>query len=244
VLIEHRDEIVKAIEGRRGLVPVLEAAAERFSGIEIDRSEEKPIIGATGEFYVRTNDFSNQNVVEQIEALGGEVWMAPVFEWFLYRNVRRDMRARVDNDWWLRLKNSLMDRVMRQDEHAYVQPFADLLRNAFEPSSEAVLDMAGPYIHRSFEGEGVMTVGKAIDFADKGLAGIVTIMPFTCMPGTVSDAIMRLVKKDRGGIPTLNMVYDGSEQATALTRLEAFMYSAREYMRSHPRKPDRAPTHH
>jgi len=244
VLIECRDEIVKAIEDGRGLVPVLEAAAERFSGIGIDRSEEKPVVGVTGEFYVRMNDFSNQSVIEQIEALGGEVWIAPVFEWFLYRNLRRDMRARLDSDWWLRLKNSLMDRVMRRDEHAYAEPFADLLRNAFEPSSEAVLEMASPYLDRSFEGEGVMTIGKAVDFADKGLAGIVTIMPFTCMPGTVSHALMRLVKKDKGGIPTLNMVYDGSEQGTALTRLEAFMYSAREYMRSHPRKTDKQPAAH
>ena len=204
----------------------------RFAEIEVDRSEKRPVIGVTGEFYVRSNDFSNQSVIGQIEGLGGEVWIAPVFEWFLYRNFRRDMRAKLDGKWALRVVNSVMDRWMQRIEREYTAPFEGLLRNAHEPSTKSVLDMAAPYIHQTFEGEGVMTIGKAVDFAEKGLAGVVTIMPFTCMPGTVSHALMRLVKQDNDGIPTLNMVYDGTEQATALTRLEAFMYSAREYIQS------------
>ncbi len=236
VFVQFRDELEAVIASDENVLPVLQRAAARFGEVEVDRSEQRPIIGVTGEFYVRSNTFSNQNVIEQIEALGGEVWIAPVFEWFLYRNIRRDMRARLDSNWLLRLENALMDKVMRKNEHALAKPFAELLRNAYEPTSAEVLEMASPYIHRSLEGEAVMTIGKAVDFANKGLSGIVTIMPFTCMPGTMSHAIMRLVREDEGGIPTLNMVYDGSEQGTALTRLEAFMYSAREYMEN--RQPD------
>ncbi|HOT37878.1 MAG TPA: hypothetical protein PLT86_14545 [Candidatus Latescibacteria bacterium] len=90
--------------------------------------------------------------------------------------------------------------------------------------------MAEPYVHRSFEGEAIMTVGKAVDFARKGLSGVVAVMPFTCMPGTISEALMKRVREDENEIPFLNMVYDGFEQSTARTRLEAFMYQAREYM--------------
>ncbi len=231
-ILEARDSLVDAIANGKDPIPVLEQAVERLSQIELGRSEPKPVIGVTGEFYVRFNDFSNQNVIEQIEALGGEVWIAPAFEWFLYRNFRRGMRATLDSNWLLRLKNTLMDKVMRRDEHRFAAPFTRLLRNALEPSSADVLEMAGPYVHHSFEGEAVMTIGKAIDFADKGLSGVVSIMPFTCMPGTISHAVMRLVRDDKSGIPTLNMVYDGAEQSTALTRLEAFMYSAREFMKN------------
>jgi len=53
-------------------------------------------------------------------------------------------------------------------------------------------------------------------------------MPFTCMPGTVSHAIMKRVREDHDGFPFLNMVYDGLEQSTSATRLEAFMYQAKE----------------
>jgi predicted nucleotide-binding protein (sugar kinase/HSP70/actin superfamily) len=86
-------------------------------------------------------------------------------------------------------------------------------------------------VHHAFEGEAIMTVGKAVDFARKGLSGIIAVMPFTCMPGTISHAILKAVRRDFDGIPFLNMVYDGLEQATAATRLEAFMHQAQEYMR-------------
>ena len=100
-----------------------------------------------------------------------------------------------------------------------------------------MLALAAPYIHCSFEGEAIMTVGKAVDFAQKGLSGIVAVMPFTCMPGTISQAILKRLRQDFDNIPFLNMVYDGDEQATTQTRLEAFMYQAHEFMRRGAREP-------
>jgi len=223
-------EIRETIAQDGDLLATLKKIAERFSALPIDRSRRRPIIGLVGEFYVRANDFSNQNLIRQLESLGAEVWMAPVFEWFLYRNFRRDMRARLDGDWRLVLKNKLTDRVMRKDEAELAHTMRDLLANAEEPASEEILAMAAPYIHKSFEGEAIMTVGKAVDFARKNLSGIVAVMPFTCMPGTIANAILKRVRQDYDDIPFLNMVYDGLEQSTALTRLEAFVHQATEFM--------------
>ena len=197
----------------------------------MDRSEPKPVIGLAGEFYIRSNRFSNQDVIGKIEELGGEVWMSPVFEWFLYRNFRRAMRARLESDYKLLAKNAIEDWVMTRDEHKLTKPFESFLRNAYEPPTGEVLGMAAPYVDSSFEGEAVMTVGKAVDFVEKGLHGIVTVMPFTCMPGTVSYAILKRVRSDYGDFPFLNMVYDGDEQATDQTRLEAFMHQATGFMK-------------
>ncbi len=44
----------------------------------------KPVVGVVGEIYTRANQFSNENAVREIEALGGEVWMPPIGEWLLY----------------------------------------------------------------------------------------------------------------------------------------------------------------
>jgi predicted nucleotide-binding protein (sugar kinase/HSP70/actin superfamily) len=223
--------IRQTIASNSDLLATMRDIADNFSAISIDRSQRRPIIGLVGEFYVRASAFSNQDIVRQLESLGAEVWTAPVFEWFLYRNFRRDMRARVDADWKLVLKNKVTDHVMRQDEASLASPLHSILCNAEEPATEEVLEFAGPYIHSSFEGEAIMTVGKAIDFARKGVAGIVAVMPFTCMPGTVSNAILKRVREDEDGIPFLNMVYDGLEQATALTRLEAFVHQAQGFLK-------------
>jgi len=228
------DDLCETLRGRGGprqVVASLERARDHFQGLEVDRSEQKPIVGLVGEFYLRANQFSNQNVIRQLEGLGGEVWMSPLYEWFLYRNFRRDMRARQRRQLRLRLKNKLMDVIMQRDEHRLAAVFDGFLRNCHEPPTDMALWYAAPYLHRTFEGEAVMTVGKAVDFAMRGLSGVVAVMPFTCMPGTISDALLKRLRRDFGDIPFLNMVYDGLEQATSQTRLEAFMHQAREYGR-------------
>jgi predicted CoA-substrate-specific enzyme activase len=227
---ESVHEVEEAVVRDDGsLRSALRRARERFETVPVDKSRRRPLIGLVGEFYVRANAFSNQDLVRKIENLGGEVWAAPVYEWFLYRNFRRSMRAAQRGEWKLRMKNWTYDRVMKADERRLAAAFDGFLENAHEPLTAQVLDYAAPYVHRTFEGEAIMTVGKAVDFARRGLAGIVSVMPFTCMPGTISHAIMRRVRSDYDQIPFLNMVYDGLEQATAETRLEAFMAQAREY---------------
>jgi predicted nucleotide-binding protein (sugar kinase/HSP70/actin superfamily) len=143
------------------------------------------------------------------------------------------MRAQLAGDFLLLLKNYMTDFVMRRQEHEFAHVFKGFLRNVDEPSSNEVLELAAPYVHRSFEGEAIMTVGKAVDFMQKGLSGIVAVMPFTCMPGTISNALLKRVREELGEFPFLNMVYDGVEQATSETRIEAFMHQAKQYAKYH-----------
>ncbi len=226
------ERLAEAIRNGRRIIGVLAQSVADFRQVPVDRLVPRPRIGLVGEFYIRANPYSNQNVIKKIEALGGEVWVSPVNEWFLYRNVRRGMRTWLDRRWKLWLKNIVMDRVMQYDERKLAAAFDGFLRNAEEPSSLEVLSYASPYVHRSFEGEAIMTVGKAVDFMQKGLNGVVAVMPFTCMPGTIAQAILKRVRRDFNNIPFLNMVYDGDEQVTSQTRLEAFMYQAQEFAQS------------
>jgi len=227
---EYLERVCQAIRENGRLAEVMEAATKAFAAIGVQRSPRKPVIGVVGEIYVRANRFSNQHIIEKLEELGCEVWLAPVYEWFLYRNFRRGMRAAIAGDWGLWLKNWLKDRVMKHQEHSLASAFAEVLESAHEPPTPEVLDLAAPYLHHTFEGEAILTVGKAIDFIRKGLSGIVSTMPFTCMPGTIAHALLKRAKEEEGGFPFLNMVYDGTEQASADTRLEAFVHQARQYL--------------
>ncbi len=221
--------VSRVVAKEANLVDALKECRKLFEAVEVDRTVQKPIIGYVGEFYVRANAFSNQDIIRKIEELGGEVWAAPILEWFLYRNVRRAWRSRLVGDLGLWFKNNLKDVYMKRTERDYARVFEGFLRNVHEPSSNEVLDMAAPYVHRSFEGEAIMTVGKAIDFIRKNCAGVVAVMPFTCMPGTISNALLKRTREEMGEFPFLNMVYDGVEQATSQTRIEAFMHQAKEY---------------
>jgi hypothetical protein len=49
------------------------------------------------------------------------------------------------------------------------------------------------------------------------------------MPGTIVSTLLKRYREEHNNIPILNMAYDGQEQTNTLTRLEAFMYQAKEF---------------
>jgi predicted nucleotide-binding protein (sugar kinase/HSP70/actin superfamily) len=63
---------------------------------------------------------------------------------------------------------------------------------------------------------------------ENGFNGIINVMPFTCMPGTMVTAISKRLREEYK-VPWLNLAFDGLEQGTTETRLEAFMYQARQH---------------
>ena len=120
-------------------------------------------------------------------------------------------------------------QVQHRDEQRLLCGFNGSLRSLREPSIRETLRRAAPYIHHSFEGEAVLSVGKAIDYIGRDAAGIVNVMPFTCMPGTIATAVLKRVREDHDNIPLLNLAYEGQGDSQTLTRLEAFMHQARSY---------------
>ena len=57
---------------------------------------------------------------------------------------------------------------------------------------------------------------------------MINCLPFTCMPGNVAVAAFKRVKEDYN-IPVLNVAFDGLEQGTLETRLEAFVYQVKRH---------------
>ena len=74
--------------------------------------------------------------------------------------------------------------------------FAGFLKNLHEPDTRETLAKASPYIHPSFEGEAILSIGKSIDLIEKGASGLINAMPFGCMPGTIVSGLMRGLRRD------------------------------------------------
>ena len=221
--------VSQAILEGRDIFDAVEECRNRMLQVEIDRSEERPIIGIVGEVFVRCNRFSNDNIVFEVERLGGEAWLPPFTEWIFYTNYTRKRGNLRGRDYKSYLITLIKDKVQKKDEHTMMEIFKGAIRNLEEPTTEEVLSLSKPYIHDSFEGEAVLSVGKAIDFIRKGASGIVNVMPFTCMPGTIVTGVMKRVRQDFDNVPFLTMAYDGLEQTNTLTRLEAFMFQAHQF---------------
>jgi predicted CoA-substrate-specific enzyme activase len=219
--------ICRSIEaGGKDVMPVLRSIVVRF--LSIERTDvQKPVIGVVGEIYIRSNRFSNNDLVRKIEEQGGAVWLAPIGEWVSYVNYTSKKKVMKKDNFIEALKFHITDYIQNKDEHMLEEIFRPYLKYGKEPHVKDILEKASPYIHESFEGEAILSVGKSVDFADKGVSGIINAMPFTCMPGTISSAIMRLVQQNHN-VPVMNVAYDGQGATNVLTRLEAFMYQVKD----------------
>ena len=181
-----------------------------------------------GEIYIRSNRFSNDDLVKRVEEFGGEAWLAPITEWINYVNYMGRKRSTQKRSLSNLLSMVLTDHIQRKDEHRMEEIFSEYLRYGREPQVRQVIHDASPYIDESFEGEAILSVGKSIDFIRKGASGIINAMPFTCMPGTISSAVMKLIQ-NKYGVPVLNIAYDGQGLTNITTRLEAFMHQVKEH---------------
>jgi predicted nucleotide-binding protein (sugar kinase/HSP70/actin superfamily) len=92
-----------------------------------------------------------------------------------------------------------------------------------EHNVEHVIDLAKPYLDASFEGEAILSIGKIVEYHKDGFGGVVNVMPFTCMPSTIVSTQTRRLSADCGEMPILNLSFDGQEDVTLTTRLEAFV---------------------
>ena len=220
----------------RSLVAAMERARKRFRGVPASYNRQRPLIGVVGEIFCRLNNFSNADLVRNLEQQGGEGWLTDIAEWIGYCNseVARKLRLVGQTVSLDMLKSTLRSHIQHSDERALLAPFAEDFAGYEEPHISEVLELARPYLPASgAEGEMVVSVGKAAYLARHGADGIVDISPFTCMNGIVSEAIYPKLSKDYGGIPLRNFYFDGT-QADLQRDLGIYLELARSYRAKKP----------
>ncbi|MBF0459375.1 MAG: CoA protein activase [Nitrospirae bacterium] len=193
-----------------------------FGAIAVERTAGRPLIGVVGEIFVRSNKFSNENLIEKIESLGGEVWLAPVEEWIYYVNYFGLKHALIKKDYSATIDIIIKRLYKKNIERQYHKYFKGFLKTLHEPDTREIIKKARPYVDESFEGETILSIGKSVDLAERGVAGIVNTMPFGCMPGTIVSALMRALSRDYA-VPSISIPYDGTESNTTVMQLETFM---------------------
>ncbi len=196
-------------------------AADDFAGIEVS-GPQKPLVGVVGEIYLRNNRFSNNHLIESLESLGLEVWLATFTEWPLYTSYtyRRDSIANLNLKGIL--KGNLQLILQRRHEHKIIRSFSRNRKLWNDYPIERTLKLAQKYLQLDYKGEAVLSIGKAMEMVAQGASGVVNAMPFNCMPGTVVSSLSKKISEDLGSVPWLNISYEGLRDSGEETRLEAF----------------------
>jgi len=228
------DRVIEGIEAglmEGDLLETMEACGQDLATVEVDDSLRRPLVSVVGEIYVRSHHFANDEIVRKLESLGLEVNLASFAEWLYYTNHTRKLMARRWNNYKLLVQNQAKDYIQHRIESRLAGPLESRFGRLAEGKITEVIDVAKPYIHESFEGEAILSIGKIVEMSHAGAAGAVNVMPFTCMPSTIVSAMTRRINVDSNGLPIINISYDGQQDPTLQTRLEAFAHQVKSFDR-------------
>lgn len=224
-----KDVVLSLENGAKNLLKVMARVAEEFRNIPVKNGYRKPIIPIVGEIFMRDNEYCNGNLVRKLENLGAETVMAPFSEWLAYSTYRYYRDSVWKNDVMGMFKSKIQDvgqKYLAKQIHNRVKDVAEMER---EVHLKDMLEACNLYVDKDYDGDPAIAIGTAAVLAKKDISGVVAILPFTCMPGTLIASVSQLFRKDYKNIPWENIAYDGQEDTSIDTRLQAFMHQAKEY---------------
>lgn len=224
---------------------ILRKAQEKFSQVK-RTNEEKPKIGMVGEFYVRFHEPANQRIIRNLEGKGAEIWLAPVTEYFTYSYYLDSVTAREKfslnrkkrdlREWILK---SILYRFMIGYEHKLFKATLPYMQGFDDIPAKEIVSNGEKYIRHYIGGEAIVSMGKAVDYAKRGLDGIISVIPFNCMPGLTVAGFIPKFRKDNNNIPFVSIEYDGFQDSTREIIIDTFVaqvkdrYENKKYTKSH-----------
>lgn len=224
---------------------ILRKAQEEFSQVK-RTNEEKPKIGMVGEFYVRFHEPANQRIIRNLEGKGAEIWLAPVTEYFTYSYYLDSVTAREKfslnrkkrdlREWILK---SILYRFMIGYEHKLFKATLPYMQGFDDIPAKEIVSNGEEYIRHYIGGEAIVSMGKAVDYAKRGLDGIISVIPFNCMPGLTVAGFIPKFRKDNNNIPFVSIEYDGFQDSTREIIIDTFVaqvkdrYENKKYTNSH-----------
>ncbi len=228
LFVKWLKEFEKALEKGSSLAAQAKKAASEFSSFPQKNIPRKPMVSVFGEIFVRNDDFANDNTIKKLEALGAEVIYTPLTEWFDYVNHSFIEKSKQNKKTASVIKGKTISLVITKVKRAVEKPFDNLLQGTPHASVSQVMKASAPYMTENIGGEAVLSIGAPIALLEHGgIDGAVNVYPFNCLPGTIVSAISRRIKRDKPGLPWLNLAFDGQEDTDNTSRFEAFMDQVR-----------------
>ncbi len=211
----------------------------------------KPLIGVVGEIYLRSHVRANQDLIRLLERYGAEVVNASIAEWVNYttyealRAARKRLQLNMKLFRWSGMREELENILNFGGELLYQQfrqkkvykkatKHMDLAEDHKVGQLEMILEENDLY---SFDAgtEACLSISGILEYLREGYNGVVNVYPFTCMPSTMTSAIVKPLMS-RMRVPYLDTPYDSSFQPGRETAIRTFMYQAHQHFRRLGRK--------
>ncbi len=232
---ELRDKYMRLIDepiarnSAKGLIKLLEQAAEEFDSMTLDK--DVPRVGIVGEIFLKFNPFSHQFLEQHIISKGIEVvppLLAPFFlQEFVNVEVQKHMRLTCSKtpDFVVRgAYKGLVGRRLKQVNKAasrfrYFRKFTNIYDDAKEV--DGLVSLAAQF------GEGWLLPADIIGYLRDGVDNVISLQPFGCIANHIVSK--GIEKRLHERFPKLNLVsldFDsGVSEVNVTNRLLLFLDS-------------------
>lgn len=208
----------------------LKAIVRDFDSIPIHEDMVKPRVGIVGEILVKYHPNANNNLVETIEAEGGEAVVPSFIDFFEYGFINK-----VYN--YNNLSGTYKDMLFNKAALALIEAYRKYVRAACaesrrftpDPHIEDTAANAERFISVGNQcGEGWLLTGEMVDLIDSGVKNILCLQPFACLPNHVAGkGMLKALRQydDKANIVAID--YDpGASNVNQLNRIKLMMSTA------------------
>jgi predicted nucleotide-binding protein (sugar kinase/HSP70/actin superfamily) len=218
---EYLSRIASCLRRKEAFDDVLRQAAMEFKALIDSSLPRRPLVGINGEIYLRSNKFSNSNLVRACEDAGLEVVVAPMGEWIKYTSYRNLEDAVKDKKFKKIVNSYVRKRIQEHDEHSVAAHFNGS-DDGKELSTSELLKLTSRYLSPKCGSEAVLSIGSAVHWLESPkFSGIISVMPHGCMPGGIVAAFAEKLSTAYQK-PWISLTYDGFSETNNLVRISNF----------------------
>jgi len=218
---EYLSRIADRVRHKENFDDLLRRATSEFKSLIDPDLTPRPLVGINGEIYLRSNRFSNSDLVKVCEEAGLEVIVSPMGEWIKYTSYRNLEDAIKDRKIRKTVKSYIKKRIQEHDEHRVSGYYREML-DGREPSTAAILAKSNLYLSPRCGSEAVLSIGSGVEWMESPVfAGVISVMPHGCMPGGIVAAMAEkfsaIYQK-----PWISLTYDGFLETNNSARINNF----------------------
>ena len=222
--------ISECILRKNRLKKILQKAFYNLDQFNSPANEKKPVIAILGENYIRCNEVANAHIADIIEDLGAEAWFPALYEWVYYTNWTARLHCKYEKKYKTYMKFILIDLIERYDAFRLIHAVRNMLNNLRGPSVSDIFNFSSNYVPNIFEGETIVEIGRTFHYYQKGVSGVLHVIPFGCMGGNIVESFSEKISQDLEGFPIMTIQYDGDIHKQQSEQLEGFVLQAGEWM--------------
>ncbi|MEQ8167799.1 MAG: acyl-CoA dehydratase activase [Candidatus Eremiobacterota bacterium] len=215
------------------IIEALKKGIKLIKSVPVDMSIKRPKIGVFGEFFTVLSTWANQDLFRKFESMGVEVCSNGLFtlvnfmSFFSERYHEEEMKNKgnmagyyyykIKKNWLLSWAKRIEKELDKDTDYIRLLPTEKMVRNI------------SSFINPDLDPVSTTYLARAIDLADRGIAGINYLIVLNCMLSNMTIPIFKRILSRYNNLPFLATPYDGFKETNTVTRLEAFVHQAKLY---------------